>query len=106
MVFVVHLLLNMLWNSVWNMLRGICPAAGCLLAAFWMLSCRFLVFGPWVRACASRNALSGWLLFAVALVLVRMLFAVGYVVEFVLEYVLGDVLEDVVGYVSSCWVAV
>jgi hypothetical protein len=47
------------------------------------------------------NALSGCLLFAVAVVLLRMLFAVGYVVEYVVEYV----VVYIVGYLAGCWVA-
>jgi hypothetical protein len=39
------------------------------------------------------NALSGCLLFAVAVVVLRMLFAVGYVVEYVVEYVVAYIVE-------------
>jgi hypothetical protein len=54
-----------------------------------MLSCCFL--DPWM--------LSGCLICAVALVLLRMLFAAAYVVEYVVEYVVGFF----VGYLASCW---
>ena len=53
------------------------PAAGCFLVALWMVSARFL--GVWLlqwRLCATMKALSECLLFAVVLVLLRMLFAV------------------------------
>jgi hypothetical protein len=78
---------------------------GCFLDAFCTLSC-FLLW----RLCATMNALSECLLFAVVLVLLRMLFAVGYVAEYVVEHVVEYDVEyvskDVVGYVVSCWVAV
>jgi putative flippase GtrA len=60
-----------------------------------------LLFALCCGSCATMTALSGCLLFAVADVLLRMLFAMGYVVEYVVE----NVVEYVVGYLASCWLA-
>jgi hypothetical protein len=61
---------------------------GCFLVAFWLLSGSCLL-AFWLV----------WLIFAVAVVLLRMLLDVKYLVEYVVEYV----MEYVLVYLASFW---